>query len=327
MKDNNNIPTVSIVIVCMNNLKNLYPCLQSIRKYTHVSYECFVVAYLFTKENLAKVRKDFPWVKIIESNEIRGFSENNNLALKQAKGKYCFVQNDDTELRMPCIDKLVETIEKLPEKVAIISPKGLLGNGKIQYCGRANHNCWHYFLSAFGLWSEKKANKHNPVHGVFKTYDIIGAYFLIKTKLFKEIGWFDERYFFTPEDLVVSYELRKRGYECWIDADAEIIHYEGMSGKNMSPVQTATGPASFIGAMMWRGGNIYIGYCIQTLLNIPYTLGQYIYHSIRANHHGTPNCYNMLTKKEHNILSVCFTRETPKKIFIKFYNRMKNKES
>lgn len=50
-------------------------------------------------------------MKFVESNEIRGFSENNNLALRQAKGKYCFVQNDDTELKMPCIDKLVETIE------------------------------------------------------------------------------------------------------------------------------------------------------------------------------------------------------------------------
>lgn len=63
-----------------------------------MSYECFVVAYLFSKENLEKVKHDFPWVKFIENNEIRGFSENNNLALRQAKGKYCFVQNDDTEL-------------------------------------------------------------------------------------------------------------------------------------------------------------------------------------------------------------------------------------
>lgn len=320
---NNNAPTVSIVIVCMNNLKNLYPCLESIRKYTHVSYECFVVAYLFSKENLEKVRADFPWVKFIESNEIRGFSENNNLALRQAKGKYCFVQNDDTELRMPCVDKLVETIEKLPEKVAIVSPKGLLGNGLIQYCGRAEHSRWHYFLSAFGLWSEKRANKKNPKHGVFKSYDIIGAYFLIKTELFREIGWFDERYFFTPEDLAVSCELRKRGYECWVDADAEIIHYEGMTGKSMSLIQTATGPAGFVGSMWWRGGNTFIGYCLQTLLNMPYITGQFIYHSLRANRHGKPNYYNVLARTNLNTLSVCFTGKTAKEVFLKFYDRLK----
>lgn len=56
-----------------------------------MSYETLVVAYLFSKENLEKVKHDFPWVTFIESNEIRGFSENNNLALRQAKGKFCFV--------------------------------------------------------------------------------------------------------------------------------------------------------------------------------------------------------------------------------------------
>ena len=50
---------VSIVIVCMNNLKNLYPCLNSIRKYTSVTYETLVVAYLFSKENFEKVQQDF----------------------------------------------------------------------------------------------------------------------------------------------------------------------------------------------------------------------------------------------------------------------------
>ena len=80
---------VSIVIVCMNNLKNLYPCLNSIRKYTTVSYETLVVAYMFSKGNLEKVKQDFPWVTFIESREIRGFSENNNLALRQARGRYC----------------------------------------------------------------------------------------------------------------------------------------------------------------------------------------------------------------------------------------------
>ena len=90
---------VSIIIVCMNRPDNLYPCLESIRKTTvKVTYEVLVVAYMYDPAGLVKAREDFPWVDFIESNEIRGFSENNNLALKQAKGRYCFVLNDDTEL-------------------------------------------------------------------------------------------------------------------------------------------------------------------------------------------------------------------------------------
>lgn len=323
MNDNN--PTVSIVIVCMNNLKNLYPCLESIHKYTHVSYECFVVAYLFTKENLEKVKADFPWVKFIESNEYRGFSENNNLALRQAKGKYCFVQNDDTELRMPCIDKLVETIGKLPDKVAVVSPKGLNKDGSIQCCGRAKHNRWHFVLNSFGLWNEGRANVNNPTKGVFKSYDVVGAYFLIKTSSFKKIGWFDERYFFTPEDIAVGYYLRKLGYECWVNADVEIIHYGGLTGESASPTVTATNPAGFIGTMQLWGGHTYFGYCIATLIGLPYLIGQYIYHSIKADHHGDINRFNILAKANLNTLKVCFTKETAKEIFIKYYKELKNK--
>ena len=135
---------VSIVIVCMNNLKNLYPCLESIKKYTTVSYETLVVAYLFSKENLEKVKKDFPWVTFIESNEIRGFSENNNLALRQAKGKYCFVLNDDTEMKMDVVGGLVESFSKCPINTAIVSPNILNAKGEVAYGGRPKLTALNY---------------------------------------------------------------------------------------------------------------------------------------------------------------------------------------
>ena len=105
-------PTVSVIIVCMNRLDNLYPCLESIRRYTSVSYEVILTAYMFERANLERLRLDFPEVKVVESNELRGFSENNNLALRRARGKYCFVVNDDTYFVEPVIDALVEDFER-----------------------------------------------------------------------------------------------------------------------------------------------------------------------------------------------------------------------
>ena len=89
---------VSVIIVSMNNYEVLSRCLDSIRTHTSTSYEVFVVAYLFSPENLQHLRQNYPWAQIIESNEIRGFSANNNLALRKATGKYCFVLNDDTKI-------------------------------------------------------------------------------------------------------------------------------------------------------------------------------------------------------------------------------------
>ena len=77
-------PDVSIVIVSMNKTEYLFPCLDSIREHTSVTYETLVVAYMFSTENLEMLRRRYPWVTVIESLELRGFAENNNLALRQA---------------------------------------------------------------------------------------------------------------------------------------------------------------------------------------------------------------------------------------------------
>lgn len=131
---------VSIVIVCMNNLKNLYPCLNSILKNTTVNYEVFVVAFLFSDENLQKLRSDYPTINIIISDKLRGFSENNNIALKQAVGKYCFIVNDDTYFSDHVIDNLVEDFNKVNDDVAIISPVTLNVDGSVQRCGKPKYN-------------------------------------------------------------------------------------------------------------------------------------------------------------------------------------------
>lgn len=180
---------VSIVIVCMNNLKNLYPCLKSIKMHTNtVSYETFVVAYLFSKENLEKVKIDFPWVTFIESNEIRGFSENNNLALRQAKGKYCFVVNDDTEMNQPVIDILFHNINKLPKEIAIISPKILLDRTRRILLGKPRFTFYTFLLDNLMLSSlYRRKSPYINKQGMFQTYNISGASFLIKTDIFKSL--------------------------------------------------------------------------------------------------------------------------------------------
>ena len=65
---------VSIVIVCMNKPEQLRVCLESIRRETSVSYEIIVVAYLFSEENLARLRTDYPDIRIVESRKLRGLS-------------------------------------------------------------------------------------------------------------------------------------------------------------------------------------------------------------------------------------------------------------
>lgn len=319
MKTNNMID-VSIVIVCMNNLKNLYPCLNSIRKYTRVSYETFVVAYLFSKENLEKVKHDFPWVTFIESNEIRGFSENNNLALRQAKGKYCFVLNDDTEMEMPVIDRLILSLEQTPG-CSIISPISYFPDRRLQSCGRPRHTILTWFLSSLCLYNEQKVkSKYTHGQGVFQTYNLVGAFFLMPTELFRNLGWFDERYFFCPEDIALSTKANKLGYKLYVDADVSIIHKEGGT---WSKTLTATQPTSLRGELIFYSKNnvtyLLLGIWAWLINAIKLLVFSVIY-VIKP----TEKSKIALKCKYHNICSI-FTHKSTKEIFIKYFTALKNK--
>ena len=314
---------VSIVIVCMNNLKNLYPCLESIKKYTTVSYETLVVAYLFSKENLEKVKKDFPWVTFIESNEIRGFSENNNLALRQAKGKYCFVLNDDTEMKMDVVGELVESFAKCPENTAIVSPNILNSKGEVAVCGRSKYTTLDFVLGTFHIRRTSKKKQYTNQEGLFQSYNILGAAFLIKTDIFREHGWFDEYYFFCPEDIALSTDLNDAGYVCYVDADVEIYHYEGMSGKSLSYIQTATIPAARRGIIRFYSKGRKSSEVILRIFAFIGCCFNFIIHRVKGCMSPRPNYYYVMSIGDKNAIQTAFSRKTPKEIFIHFYNKIK----
>ena len=320
------MPDVSIIIVCMNRLDNLYPCLKSIYATTKVNFEILVVAYLFSKENLDKAKADFPDVKFIVNNEITGFSANNNPAIRQATGKYCFILNDDTEIHESVIDTLVSDYERLPEDTAIVSPRIILADGSLQLAGRPPYPSYKYVLQQFHLYDEPKDDTigKTPVFdSVFKTSNITGAAFLIRRDRFHELGLFDETYFFTPEDIALSTLARKRGYKVYVDTGVTLTHKWRQTASKM---MRATRPSAVRGSILFFSRGSSINYL---LLGI----GVYIAESIKRNKAlmrytlkgGEENRTKYLTFR--NITRSIFTRKTTKEIFVKYYNELRQENA
>ncbi|MBR5209197.1 MAG: glycosyltransferase family 2 protein [Paludibacteraceae bacterium] len=312
---------VSVIIVCMNKLENLYPCLNSIKECTSVSYEVFVVAYLFTKENLEKARNEFPWVKFIVSDEIRGFAENNNLALRQATGKYCFVLNDDTILKPKCIDILVDSFDKLSPNVAVVSPNILNKDGELVVSGMPPFSFSDYIQYFLRLKPRFTNNQWVMKKGLFKTYNILGCAFLIKRDVFEKFGWFDEYFFFAPEDVALSTSLNNNGYECWVNSDSELIHLEGMtSGKSLSKITLATAPAHCKGlAHFFSKGNA-LCYIFVALVMTFVVSSQFLFHLIKS-FKDTTGVNSTLAKANIHELIALYSFKTPKELFIKYYSK------
>lgn len=301
------MPTVSIIIVCMNRPDNLRPCLQSIKQHTTADYEIIVVAYRFSYDNLSAMSAEFPEVKFIINNDLSGFSENNNIALKEARGSFCFILNDDTELPGPTVDRLLQDFGKLPEDAAIVSPKLLNPDGSLQFCGRPDYPAVNYVRQQWHCYKEPTDNGS----GLFRTFNISGAAFLIRTEVFRNLGWFDERYYFTPEDIALSTLARRRGYSVWCDSEAEVIHKWRTTASRIAP---AVRPAAVRGSLIFFSDGSSLRYLLLALGVWPAEMGK----RIKAWLQGRTG----ELKTYRNITRSIFTHRTPKEIFIRYFHEL-----
>ena len=309
---------VSVVIVCMNRPDLLDPCLESLYARNRTELDVWVVAYLFTEENLVHLRACWPSVKVVESRELRGFSENNNLALRQISGDYCFIVNDDTLQSMPVVDALLADFDRLPEDAAVVSPKIVFPDGRVQTCGRAPWTAWRYVRHYLHLVDETVPTPWSMQEGLFRTWTVNGACFLIRTSVFREAGWFDETYTFTPEDIALGHKVNDLGYTVWADADVEITH---LAGGTVSRLEAAIKPTRVRGALQFYSGGNPLKYfllgsfvwCVEALRRLKYLFADRSDPSSRA---------AVMYATAKNVMRSVFTKRTSKEIFTKLYREM-----
>lgn len=313
------MPKVSVVIVCMDRPDLLNPCLESIRAHNRTEFEVWVVAYRFSEENLSRLRADWPAVKVVESRELRGFSENNNLALRQVTGEYCFIVNDDTLMRMPVIDRLLADFDRLPADAAVVSPKIVFPDGRVQTSGRAPWTAWRYVKHYLHLVDETVPTPWSMQEGLFRTWTVNGACFLVRTEVFREAGWFDETYTFTPEDIALGHRINELGYTVWADADVEITH---LAGGTVSRMETAIKPTRVRGALQFYSGGSKLRYallgafvwCVEACRRLRYRFAD---RSDPGSHAA------IMYATAGNVMRSVFTKRTTKEIFTELYRQVR----
>jgi GT2 family glycosyltransferase len=221
----------------MNNIIDLRNCIDSIDKFNkNVEYQIIVIAYLFSKENLEKIQKEYPKVEFIVNDNIAGYSENHNLALKSATGEYSLIINDDTYFTDNSLEILESTL-KSNSDIQIISPIILNIDGTIQINGRSKYTPINWFLNESKISKVLKLkSKYENKSGIYETYNLSGACFLIRTEVLKEIGYLDERYFFTPEDIHLSTFAKSKGFGVYVNTNAHIYHINSSTAKRIHQI-------------------------------------------------------------------------------------------
>lgn len=220
-------PLVSIIIVSYNRLDVLRRVLVDLLHYiTEPRIEIILVDNASQEPIIENIRKEFPEVQVIANKKNLGFGGGNNIGARQARGKFLLFANSDLILRGNPLLAMLELFQTNP-RAGIVGCQLLNTDGSLQPSYFRFPSLTMRFIQLSGL--KVLINKIFPdlrfkYDSTSKLDFVSGAFFMIPSELFFEIGGFDERYFMYIEDADLGFQVKRRGMESVILNTKDIIH-------------------------------------------------------------------------------------------------------
>jgi len=235
---------ISIILVNWNTCHLLDDCLSSV--FTHlrhtISFEVIVIDNASSDGSAEMVARKFPEVQLIRNSENVGFARANNQGAAISKGEFLLLLNSDTIILDDGLAKIILYMTNHPE---VGAATGRILNHDLTFQQPFN-KFPHYIESFF----------HQTVHLIFKwklpfgkfffqkridelqphKVDwVSGAYLFVRKEFIVNGKILDESIFMYYEDTLLCYNIRELGYYIIYLPYAPIIHYGGMSSKNVKP--------------------------------------------------------------------------------------------
>jgi GT2 family glycosyltransferase len=235
--------TLSIIILCWNDLKVISDCLRSIYSATpEIEFEVIVSDNGSTDGSIEFIRKNYPQVRLIENGRNLRFAKANNVGIKASSGKYVLILNPDTIIHDRTLDEVVKFADQNPQAGAI-GCRVLSSDGSYQESAwpfRTLRGEWitalylralaylsNWFISdVYEGWKGETQRKVDWVSGCF---------ILIRADLLKQLGGFDEQFFYYFEDMDLCRRVRQAGRETIYWPGVTITHLGGHSTKKRFP--------------------------------------------------------------------------------------------
>ncbi len=214
---------VSIVIPTFNQWEYTKQTIESIEAFTDFSYEIIIIDNASTDNTIENLKK-YENVKVISNNKNLGFPIAVNQGIKEAKGDYILILNNDVVVTNGWLSKMVE-VANLKENIGIVGPisnsvSGLQIDKDAKY---STMDDMHIYAKQISV-----KNKNQTIE--FPRLAFLCT--LIKREVIEKIGGLDERFSpgnFEDDDFCLRSQLA--GYKSVIARDVFIHHYGSVSFK------------------------------------------------------------------------------------------------
>lgn len=229
----------AVVILNYNGEKFLRQFLPLVIQYTK-NAEIIVADNASTDHSLQLLLHEFPSVRIIPLKENTGFCGGYNRALKYVETEYYVLLNSDVEVTPGWLEPLEKLLDGNP-KIAVAQPKIKSFRQKdfFEYAGAAGG-----FIDSLGYpfcrgrlfdTVEEDTGQYNDEREIFWA---TGACMIIRSRVFHEVGGFDEDFFAHMEEIDLCWRVKQSGHLIFYTWKSTVYHVGGGTLSKLNPQKT-----------------------------------------------------------------------------------------
>ncbi len=219
----------AIVILNYNGRGYLEKFLPSVLGTTYPHFEVIVADNGSTDDSLDFLSEKYPDLRCIDLGQNYGFAEGYNQALQRVEAPYYLLLNSDVKVEPGWLDPLMELMERDPS-VGACQPKILAYDepNRFEYAGAAGgwlDNLGYPFCRGrIFADTEPDEGQYDELQEVFWA---TGAAFLVRSKLFHDLGGFDGEYFAHSEEIDLCWRIKRAGYKIMARPRSVVYHVGG----------------------------------------------------------------------------------------------------
>lgn len=228
--------TLDIVIVNWNSGKQLRECLDSIKDVNCTSFKVDKVVIVDNNSTDNSIdllsENNYEYNLCIIKNEYNaGFGKACNQGAAKCESEYLLFLNPDTKLFENSLNGIMSFCQEQGEDL------GVTGLQLIDEEGHVARTCRYFPKKADRIWkilgltrvfpslsNEMLTWDHNDLKEVEQ---IMGAFFIVRNKVFKELKGFDERFFVYYEEVDLCKRIKDSGYKNLFYPNSQVFHQGG----------------------------------------------------------------------------------------------------
>ena len=219
---------LSYCVVNTGGREHLLACLDAIAR-THppqVAHEVLVLDNASGDGSAEAVRDRHPGARLIALERRTGKAENDSRLLKESRGRFCLLLNEDSEVEAGAARALLDALQGQPG-AAVAGARLLDGGGQPVACA------WRLPDIPWGLAAAVFLHRRVAVESTGTSVREVGwvqsSAMLVRRDAAEEVGWLDPDFFVYSDETDFCRRLHDAGWRILFVPSARAVHHDQLS--------------------------------------------------------------------------------------------------